>query len=103
MKPLRKAGVREVKAQLSELLHRVQGGETVLITSRGRVVAELRPPSAVVKPKMTDDQRAIAELIAEGKLIPPKNPTGKFPPPPELNLPKGLWRKYYDEDREDRF
>ena len=36
-------GVHEAKTQLSDLLHRVEAGETVIITRRGRPVAELRP------------------------------------------------------------
>jgi antitoxin (DNA-binding transcriptional repressor) of toxin-antitoxin stability system len=41
-------GVRELKAHLSRYLRDVQGGEVVLVTDRGRVVAELRaaPDSA---------------------------------------------------------
>ncbi len=34
--------VAEAKAKLSELIEAVQNGETVIITKRGKVVAELR-------------------------------------------------------------
>jgi len=37
-------GVRDLKARLSEYLARAASGETVQVTSRGRVVAELSPP-----------------------------------------------------------
>lgn len=37
-------GIRELKNRLSEYLRQVQGGERVLVTDRGRVIAELRPP-----------------------------------------------------------
>jgi prevent-host-death family protein len=36
--------VAEAKAKLSELIEAVQNGETVVITKRGKVVAELRAP-----------------------------------------------------------
>jgi prevent-host-death family protein len=38
-------GLRELKNRLSEYVRKVKSGETVLITDRGEVVAELCPPS----------------------------------------------------------
>jgi prevent-host-death family protein len=38
-------GIRELKNSLSEYLRRVRSGESVLITDRGEVVAELTPPT----------------------------------------------------------
>jgi antitoxin (DNA-binding transcriptional repressor) of toxin-antitoxin stability system len=43
---MKTAGVRELKARLSAYLRDVQRGETILVTDRGRVVAEVRPPGA---------------------------------------------------------
>lgn len=37
-------GLRELKNQLSKYVQRARSGETVLITDRGEVVAELSPP-----------------------------------------------------------
>ena len=37
-------GVRDLKNKLSEYLRRVRLGESVLVTDRGEVVAELLPP-----------------------------------------------------------
>jgi prevent-host-death family protein len=37
-------GLRELKNQLSRYVQRARSGETVLITDRGEVVAELSPP-----------------------------------------------------------
>ena len=37
-------GLRELKNRLSRYIHRARSGETVLITDRGEVVAELSPP-----------------------------------------------------------
>ena len=39
-------GIRELKSRLSEYLRLVADGELVLVTDRGRPVAELRPPRA---------------------------------------------------------
>ncbi len=40
------AGVRELKAKLSEYLERVAAGEVVVVTDRGRPVARLVPFSS---------------------------------------------------------
>ncbi|MGB6992764.1 MAG: type II toxin-antitoxin system prevent-host-death family antitoxin, partial [Thermoanaerobaculia bacterium] len=39
---MRAVGVRELKNRLSEYLRLVRSGEDVLVTDRGRVIAELR-------------------------------------------------------------
>jgi antitoxin (DNA-binding transcriptional repressor) of toxin-antitoxin stability system len=41
---VRSIGVRELKNRLSEYLRQVRAGETVQVTDRGVVVAELSPP-----------------------------------------------------------
>ena len=39
---MRVVGIRELKNRLSEYLRMVRGGEDILITDRGEVIAELR-------------------------------------------------------------
>lgn len=39
-------GVRELKAKLSEYLERAAGGETIVVTDRGKAKAEIRALSA---------------------------------------------------------
>ena len=41
---MKTVGVRELKNRLSEYLRAVRRGESVLVTDRGEVVAELSPP-----------------------------------------------------------
>jgi antitoxin (DNA-binding transcriptional repressor) of toxin-antitoxin stability system len=41
---MKTVGVRELKNRLSEYLREVVRGESVLVTDRGEVVAELSPP-----------------------------------------------------------
>jgi antitoxin (DNA-binding transcriptional repressor) of toxin-antitoxin stability system len=57
-------GVRELKSQLSAYLRRVRDGETVRVTHRGEVIAELRPPDAGEGPTPHSGLNA---LIREGK------------------------------------
>jgi prevent-host-death family protein len=51
--------VRELNANVSASLARVEAGETLTITKNGRIVAELRPP----RPTWMDDpeKRAVVE------------------------------------------
>jgi antitoxin (DNA-binding transcriptional repressor) of toxin-antitoxin stability system len=41
---MKTVGVRELKNRLSEYIRRVRTGESVLVTDRGEVVAEIGPP-----------------------------------------------------------
>jgi len=55
-------GVRELRQNASRYLHRVEAGETIEITERGRLVALLVPPSP--------GAAARDRLIGDGRLIP---------------------------------
>ena len=58
-------GVKELKNSLSRYLDAVRAGETVLVTERGRVVAELRPRAQAVA---GSEEEALAALEREGGL-----------------------------------
>ncbi len=53
--------VSELKARLSEHIRRVKAGETVMVTERGRTVAQLSPP-----PRAEDEDADLKELAAAG-------------------------------------
>jgi antitoxin (DNA-binding transcriptional repressor) of toxin-antitoxin stability system len=61
-------GVRDLKAKLSEYLRRVREGETVLVTDRGVVVAELGPPLRPEEPRLPSklEEMAAAGLVTLG-------------------------------------
>jgi antitoxin (DNA-binding transcriptional repressor) of toxin-antitoxin stability system len=42
---MKTVGIRDLKNRLSEYVREVRGGEEILVTDRGEVVAELRPPT----------------------------------------------------------
>ena len=90
-------GARELKNRLGRYLRQVREGETILVTERGRPVAELRP----LPPAAVDLDARLQELAAEGVVRLPKRPK------PEhirrLPLPGGPLSKALVEDREDRF
>jgi len=60
---MKTAGVREIKAHLSGYLREVAHGEVVLVTDRGRVVAELRPFAAADREASPMDSR-YRQLVA---------------------------------------
>jgi antitoxin (DNA-binding transcriptional repressor) of toxin-antitoxin stability system len=44
---MKTVGIEELKNRLSEYVEAVRGGEDILVTDQGEVVAELRPPTRV--------------------------------------------------------
>ncbi len=56
-------GVRELKAKLSEYIGRAAAGEVVIVTDRGRPVAQLTPLAG---------SSAVERGIEEGWIEPPK-------------------------------
>jgi prevent-host-death family protein len=65
-------GIRELRQRASELLRRVEAGETIEITDRGRPVAVLAP---------LPDQRPIDRLRATGELVPAGSDLKDLPEP----------------------
>jgi antitoxin (DNA-binding transcriptional repressor) of toxin-antitoxin stability system len=97
---MRTIGIRELKAELSRVLRDVQGGDTILVTDRGRVVAELRRPDAsqwVASP----EERALARLAAEGHLRLAKRTQHPYQRSP-ISSPAGTARRLLDEERGDQ-
>jgi len=67
----------------------VAEGETVLVTDRGRVVAQLAPPPVVGVPALSEDE-ALARLAIAGKV---RLPRRKVPSPgagPVTGVPQGI-------------
>lgn len=58
--------IKELKNRLSAYLREVARGEIVLVTDRGKVVAELRRPTPGLAPNPCDD--ALAHLHSAGAL-----------------------------------
>jgi len=71
-------GIRELRQRASELLRRVEAGETIEITDRGRPVAVLAP---------LPDRRPIDRLRVTGDLVPAGADLTDLPEP--LALPTG--------------
>jgi prevent-host-death family protein len=64
-------GVRQLKNGLTRYLRLVEKGESLLVTNRNRIVAILKKPDR--QSARTPDEK-VAALVAEGKLLPAKEP-----------------------------
>ncbi len=81
-------GLRELKAKLSDYVRRARAGEVVLVTDRGQVVAELRPPSVTA-----DRLGPLHELSESGVLKPGLPHDPEVYAPSELGLEEGTSRQ----------
>ena len=67
--PVRKVAIRELQQHASKVIRELAAAEeTAEITSRGQVIARLIPVSPA--------ERAFAEMLERGEVIPAKNPGG---------------------------
>jgi antitoxin (DNA-binding transcriptional repressor) of toxin-antitoxin stability system len=97
---VRSIGLKVLKTKLSEYVRIAEAGETVLITDRDRVVAELVPPRAT-RGAIFDDP-VLADLVRRGILTPALRPFTGAPPrgKPVMKLEELL--RELDADRADR-
>jgi len=96
---MRSVGLKILKNKLSEYVRLAAGGETVLITDRDRVVAEIVPPRSGRSPLLADAQ--LAEAVREGWLTPPVL-AGSDPPPRKPVMTLRDLMQDLQRDREDR-
>jgi prevent-host-death family protein len=97
LRAMRKVGLKILKNKLSEYVRLAAAGETVVITDRGRAVAELVPPRRA-------PESLIERGVREGWIRPAKRganwpPKGK--PVPGLTFEQLM--ADLDRDREDRW
>lgn len=97
---MRSVGIKVLKNKLSEYVRLAAGGETVLVTDRDRVVAELVPPRTA--PNKRDPQAWWDEQVRLGNITPAKNPRAPLPPRHPIMSFEKLMAEI-DKDREDRF
>ena len=67
--PVRRVAIRELQQHAARVIRELaEADETAEITSRGHVIARLIPLSPA--------ERAVAEMVERGEIIPAKNPDG---------------------------
>lgn len=96
---MKAVAVKELKNRLSAYLREVRAGEVVLVTDRGRVVAELRRPG--LEMPETPLEQALNRLHREGVLTPglPQD-AAAYEPTPLGRLVRSA--DLLDEERGDR-
>ena len=97
---MRSVGLKALNNKLSEYVRLAAAGETVLVTDRDRVVAEIVPPRAERSPILADAK--LADLVRKGLLTPAPLPNAGPPPkpPPVMTMEELL--DMLDEARSDR-
>jgi antitoxin (DNA-binding transcriptional repressor) of toxin-antitoxin stability system len=99
---MKSVGVKRLKARLSEYLRLVKMGETVLITDRDEVVAEIRPAHRQGQTGLSLEERLQA-LAEAGELTRPSLPKGDWTWKVKgLGLPADTAARLLDEVRSDR-
>jgi prevent-host-death family protein len=67
---MNEVGIRELKGRLSLLLRSVEKGETVIVTDRGRPIAEIRPVPSASAP--IEDDASLLQNVRDGRLLLPQ-------------------------------
>ena len=96
---MRAIGVKQLRDRLSEYVRLAAAGETVLVTDRDRVVAELGPPQPTRPARAADS--VVAEWVRQGLATPPALPRGTRPRRHRL-IPHEQLTADLARDREDR-
>jgi len=92
-------GLKVLKNRLSEYVRLAARGETVLVTDRDRVVAEIVPPREGRSPLVAD--ALLAEAMRKGWISPPAM-AGREPPPRRPVAPLEEVLAELEGDREER-
>jgi antitoxin (DNA-binding transcriptional repressor) of toxin-antitoxin stability system len=99
LREMRAVGLKVLKNKLSEYIRVVAGGETVLVTDRDRVVAEICPPRPGRSQWPADAM--LAEAVRDGWLTTPAL-VGEGPPPRKPIMSLSELMIGLRGDREDR-
>ena len=96
---MRAVGLKVLKNKLSEYVRLAANGETVLVTDRDRVVAEIIPPRGGRGLELAD--ALLAEAVRQGWIAPPTLPD-KEPPARKPVMTFDQLMQELHRDREDR-
>lgn len=94
---MRAIGIRELKNNLSHYVRLVEAGESVLVTHRGTVVAELRPPGPTTQPAVPAE--GLAELVRRGRATAGAGHDPSLYRPRPAALAAGAVRELLDAER----
>lgn len=95
---MRAVALKELEERVGEYVHLAEGGETILVTDRDRVLAELVPPQRSVVP--LPPQGPLADAVQKGWIRPAASAIGTPPRIPVISLSDLL--QELQRDRSDR-
>ena len=96
---MRAVGLKTLKNKLSEYVRLAAGGETVLVTDRDRVVAEIGPPSPTRSSVLSE--ALLSDAFRQGWMTPPIS-VGRGPPPRQPVMTIDQLLRNLQRDRADR-
>ena len=97
---VRSIGVKALKDKLSEYLRFAAAGETVLVTDRDHVIAEIGPPRRAQAESVSD--AVVAYGVSSGWITPRQFPPGAVPDLPAARGRLADVLAELDRDREER-
>ena len=92
--------MKVLNSRLSEYVRLAASGENILVTDRGRVIAEIGPPKVTRSPILAD--ALLAEMVRKGWLTPPVLPGARQLPTPQPVAPLQDLLGELDGDRSER-
>lgn len=103
---MRSVGIKTLKNKLSEYIRAAAAGETILVTDRNRVVAEIKPPRRTISPvdesNLPLKERAwFKALVSSGVITPAADRKAPIPSVKPIMTFDELMKEL-DEDRADR-
>jgi antitoxin (DNA-binding transcriptional repressor) of toxin-antitoxin stability system len=96
---MRSVGLKTLKNKLSEYVRLAAGGETVLVTDRDRIVAEIGPPNPARSSILSDE--LLLDAFRQGWMTPPIS-VGRGPPARKPVTTIGELLSNLQRDRTDR-
>ncbi|MCY4456070.1 MAG: prevent-host-death protein [Chloroflexi bacterium] len=97
---MRSVGIKVLNSRLSEYVRLAASGETILVTDRDRVVAELGPLRETRSPILAD--AFLADAVRSGVMTPPTLAASGPPPAPPAVARLDEVLADLDESRSDR-
>ncbi len=97
---MRSVGIKVLNSKLSEYVRLAESGETILVTDRDQIVAELGPLLETRNPILAD--AFLADAVRSGVVSPPRlTASGPPPKPAPVAMPDEILAGL-DESRRDR-